>query len=65
MSSSTRSDRPLHFDLMRVDEKQTIKIEIAVHFINRTRAKPSVRAVRWKSSVTRSSEGPRGSHPED
>ena len=28
------SDRPLHFDLMRVDEKQTIKIEIAVHFIN-------------------------------
>ena len=28
------SDRPLHFDLMRVDEKQTIKIEIQVHFIN-------------------------------
>ena len=28
------SDRPLHFDLMRVDEKQTIKIDIAVHFIN-------------------------------
>ncbi len=28
------TDRPLHFDLMRVDEKQTIKIEIAVHFIN-------------------------------
>jgi len=28
------SDRPLHFDLMRVDAKQTIKIEIAVHFIN-------------------------------
>lgn len=28
------SDRPLHFDLMRVDEKQTIKIEIPVHFIN-------------------------------
>ncbi|HET6969639.1 MAG TPA: 50S ribosomal protein L25, partial [Phenylobacterium sp.] len=28
------SDRPLHFDLMRVDEKQTIKIEVAVHFIN-------------------------------
>ena len=28
------TDRPLHFDLMRVSEKQTIKIEIAVHFIN-------------------------------
>ena len=28
------SDRPLHFDLMRVSEKQTIKIEIPVHFIN-------------------------------
>lgn len=28
------SDRPLHFDLMRVDENQTIKIEIQVHFIN-------------------------------
>ena len=28
------SDRPLHFDLMRVDAKQTIKIEIPVHFIN-------------------------------
>jgi len=28
------SDRPLHFDLMRVDAKQTIKIEVQVHFIN-------------------------------
>ena len=28
------SDRPLHFDLMRVDAKQTIKIEVPVHFIN-------------------------------
>jgi large subunit ribosomal protein L25 len=28
------SDRPLHFDLMRVDANQTIKIEIQVHFIN-------------------------------
>lgn len=28
------SDRPLHFDLMRVDEKQVIKIEVPVHFIN-------------------------------
>ena len=28
------SDRPLHFDLMRVDEDQTIKIEVPVHFIN-------------------------------
>jgi large subunit ribosomal protein L25 len=28
------SDRPLHFDLMRVDENQTIKIEVPVHFIN-------------------------------
>ena len=28
------SDRPLHFDLMRVDAKQTIKIEVNVHFIN-------------------------------
>ncbi|MFJ6024787.1 50S ribosomal protein L25/general stress protein Ctc [Brevundimonas sp. NPDC092305] len=28
------SDRPLHFDLMRVEAKQTIKIEVPVHFIN-------------------------------
>ena len=28
------SDRPLHFDLMRVDAKQTITIEVNVHFIN-------------------------------
>ena len=28
------SDRPLHFDLMRVDEDQQIKIEVPVHFIN-------------------------------
>ena len=28
------SDRPLHFDLMRVDMKQIIKIEVPVHFIN-------------------------------
>jgi large subunit ribosomal protein L25 len=28
------SDRPMHFDLMRVDEKQTIKIDVPVHFIN-------------------------------
>lgn len=28
------SDRPLHFDLMRVEENQTIKIEVQVHFIN-------------------------------
>ena len=28
------TDRPMHFDLMRVDEKQTIKIEVPVHFIN-------------------------------
>ena len=28
------SDRPLHFDLMRVDAKQTIKIDVPVHFIN-------------------------------
>lgn len=28
------SDTPLHFDLMRVDEKQTIKIEVPVHFRN-------------------------------
>ena len=28
------SDTPLHFDLMRVDEKQTIKIEVPVHFKN-------------------------------
>lgn len=28
------SDRPLHFDLMRVDENQTIKIEVPVRFIN-------------------------------
>ncbi len=28
------SDRPLHFDLMRVDADQMIKIEVPVHFIN-------------------------------
>ena len=28
------TDRPLHFDLMRVEAKQTIKIEVPVHFIN-------------------------------
>ena len=28
------SDRPLHFDLMRVDEDQLIKIEVPVHFVN-------------------------------
>ena len=28
------SDRPMHCDLMRVDEKQVIKIEVPVHFIN-------------------------------
>jgi len=28
------SDRPLHFDLMRVDAKQTIKIDVQIHFIN-------------------------------
>ena len=33
------SDRPLHFDLMRVDAKQTIKIEVPVHFINEDQCK--------------------------
>jgi large subunit ribosomal protein L25 len=33
------SDRPLHFDLMRVDEDQTIKIEVPVHFINEDQCK--------------------------
>ena len=33
------SDRPLHFDLMRVDENQTIKIEIQVRFINEDQCK--------------------------
>jgi large subunit ribosomal protein L25 len=28
------SDRPLHFDLMRVDEKAPVKIEVPVHFKN-------------------------------
>ncbi len=28
------TDRPMHFDLMRVDEKGTIKIEVPVHFKN-------------------------------
>ena len=28
------SDRPLHFDLMRVDEKAPVKIEVPVHFLN-------------------------------
>jgi large subunit ribosomal protein L25 len=33
------SDKPLHFDLMRVDEHQTIKIEVPVHFINEDQCK--------------------------
>jgi len=33
------SDRPLHFDLMRVDENATIKIEVQVHFINEDQCK--------------------------
>lgn len=33
------SDRPLHFDLMRVDANQTIKIEVPVHFINEDQCK--------------------------
>ncbi|WP_269714263.1 50S ribosomal protein L25/general stress protein Ctc [Caulobacter sp. NIBR2454] len=28
------TDEPIHFDLYRVDEKQTIKIEVPVHFKN-------------------------------
>ena len=28
------SDRPLHFDLMRVDAKAPLKIEVPVHFLN-------------------------------
>ncbi len=28
------TDRPLHFDLMRVDETAPVKIDIAVHFAN-------------------------------
>ena len=28
------SDRPLHFDLMRVDEKAPVKIEVPVRFLN-------------------------------
>ncbi|WP_312147727.1 50S ribosomal protein L25/general stress protein Ctc [Brevundimonas sp.] len=37
------SDRPLHFDLMRVDAKAPVKIEIAVHFKNADEA-PFTRA---------------------
>ena len=37
------SDRPLHFDLMRVDAKAPLKIEIAVHFKNADEA-PFTRA---------------------
>jgi large subunit ribosomal protein L25 len=37
------TDRPLHFDLMRVDAKAPIKIEIAVHFKNADEA-PFTRA---------------------
>jgi large subunit ribosomal protein L25 len=33
------SDRPLHFDLMRVDENATIKIEVQIHFINEDQCK--------------------------
>lgn len=37
------TDRPVHFDLMRVDEKAPIKIEVAVHFKNADEA-PYTRA---------------------
>ena len=37
------SDRPLHFDLMRVDANAPVKIEIAVHFKNADEA-PFTRA---------------------
>jgi large subunit ribosomal protein L25 len=33
------SDRPLHFDLMRVEANQTIKIEVPIHFINEDQCK--------------------------
>lgn len=33
------TDRPLHFDLMRVDENQTITIEVPVHFANEDECK--------------------------
>ena len=33
------SDRPLHFDLMRVDANATIKIEVQIHFINEDQCK--------------------------
>ncbi|WP_298159633.1 50S ribosomal protein L25/general stress protein Ctc [Brevundimonas sp.] len=33
------SDRPLHFDLMRVDENADVKIEVQVHFINEDQCK--------------------------
>ena len=33
------SDRPLHFDLMRVDENATIKIEVQIQFINEDQCK--------------------------
>ena len=33
------SDRPVHFDLMRVDENATIKIEVQIHFINEDQCK--------------------------
>ena len=33
------SDRPLHFDLMRVDKNATIKIEVPIHFINEDQCK--------------------------
>ena len=33
------SDRPLHFDLMRVDKNATIKIEVQIHFINEDQCK--------------------------
>ena len=33
------TDRPMHFDLMRVDENATIKIEVQIHFINEDQCK--------------------------
>ena len=33
------SDRPLHFDLMRVDENADVKIEVQVNFINEDQCK--------------------------
>ena len=51
------NDRPLHFDLYRVDEHQTIRIEIPVTFRNHEEVPASSAAARTSQQRPRPSHG--------